>query len=102
MKKLKYPEYINGIKQVQNPVHRFIIRIWYSEPFRFLIMFGIPYVPLFIYLAMKCNWNDHLAEAVTMGSYVLGWILGLSINDWSNLRKIGLTEYHNKIKENNK
>jgi len=96
---MKYPEYINGIKQVQNPVHRFVIKTWYSEWFRLLIVLGVPYVPMLTYFSCKYNWGADLSKTVVLGSYILGWIFGLSINDWSNLRRIGLTEYHRKIKE---
>ena len=96
---MKYPEYINGVKQVQNPIYRLIIRVWYSEWFRGCILFGIPHVPVLIYLACKYNWNSDLGEAIVLGSYLMFFALGLAINDWSNLRRIGLTEYHEKIQE---
>lgn len=37
-RKPRYPEYINGIKQVQCPFKRFCIKIWYSNWFRLIFI----------------------------------------------------------------
>ena len=44
--KTKYPEYINGVKQIQNPMHRLFVRVWYSDWFRFFFILFY-FTPLF-------------------------------------------------------
>ena len=97
-KKLKYPEYINGVKQVQNPIHRLFIRIWYSNWFRFgflLFPWWLFALIIFITIKFELQYDGQLAAIVCM----IPFYLGLIFNDYSNLRRIGLDEYHRPLKE---
>ena len=98
-KKLHYPEYINGVKQIQNPIARFFIKLWYSFWYR-AIFIAFPtwsiIFALISLLAYKIGFIKQLDfMPVLMGTiYGFNFWLGLLFNDYSNLRKIGLDEYH--------
>ena len=99
MKQLKYPEYINGIKQEQNPFKRFCIKIWYSDWFRaFFIMFPVWLYALLIILMINFPEQDDLCRTLVIGVYLGLLIAALAKNDWSELRRIGLDEYHQPLK----
>ena len=106
-KKLHYPEYINGIKQIQNPIARFFIKLWYSFWYRVIfiafptwsIIFAL--ISLLVYKIGFIKQLDFMP--VLMGTiYGLNFWLGLLFNDYSNLRKIGLDEYHQPLSEDKK
>lgn len=61
----------------------FII-IFYNDFFRLFVVLGIPS----ILLGIVCNSGD-----IALYSYGLLWIVFLTFNDYSNLRKIGKNEY---------
>ena len=103
MKKLRYPEYINGVKQVQCPFKRLCIRIWYSELFRALFSIcPIWLIVLMIILLINFPTAGELIKNITIAVYFILLALALAKNDWSELRKIGLDEYHQSIIKNNK
>lgn len=98
MKKLKYPEYINGVKQVQNPIKRLFIKLFYSDWFR-LFFIIIPFW-VFVPLALTAIYLPEYVEIVRLFiniTYIVLLIIGLTFNDYSNLRRIGLDEYHNPL-----
>lgn len=97
-KKFRYPEYINGIKQVQCPFRRFCIKIWYSDWFR--LLFIICPIWLFALMIVLFVCFPDAAGFIRDGciaSYIVLFIAGLSWNDYSNLRRIGLDEYHQPL-----
>lgn len=97
--KTKYPEYINGVKQVQNPLHRLFIRVWYSDWFRLIfILIPIWLIPVSIIMIL-CNVDPDICTGICIVLYITVFMLGLTFNDYSNLRRIGLDEYHRKIEE---
>jgi len=97
---MKYPEYINGIKQEQNSIKRFFIKLWYSDWFRVcFIIVGIWWqIPLLLYLSSKLNLSEKCMETVSIALYLGLLFLGMVFNNYSNLRRIGLNEYHRKLK----
>ena len=91
MKKLKYPEYINGVKQVQNPIFRFFIKLWYSCWFR--LTFIICPIWLFILMIVLMSIFPEYSETVRFVSlfcYITLFLLGNSRPNYTNLNKVGL------------
>lgn len=99
--KHKYPEYINGVKQAQNPICRFFIKLWYSDWFRVLfVIFPIWLFALMTFCVINFPFfRQDKAEFIFIGIYAVIFCLALNFNDYSNLRKIGLDEYHCPLKE---
>lgn len=99
-KKLRYPEYIDGIKQVQCPFKRFCIKLWYSDWFR--LTFIICPIWLFVLMIILFTQFPDLIDFIRTGciaSYIICLIAGLFWNDYSELRRIGLDEYHQPLKQ---
>lgn len=96
---MKYPEYIDGIKQVQNPIHRLFIKTWYSDWFRlWFLAFPWWWIIILVYISCKFNLDDKQGKIMALLS-TLPFFIGLAFNDYSNLRRIGLNEDHIEIKE---
>lgn len=97
--KTKYPEYINGVKQIQNPLHRLFVRVWYSDWFRFyfvlLPLWMIPFALALIALGV----DGEIVRNVCVLLYFALFGAALTFNDYTNLHRIGLDVYHNKIEE---
>lgn len=97
MLKTKYPEYINGVKQIQNPLHRLFVRVWYSDWFRFFfVMLPIWWLPVVAILS-SFDVDQKLIILIFVSGYLLMATAAMEYNDYSNLRRIGLDENHNKI-----
>jgi hypothetical protein len=95
--KTKYPEYINGVKQIQNPLHRLFVRVWYSDWFRFFFIL-LPLWWIFIVVILASFDVDRdLIVLLSVSEYLLMATAAIEYNDYSNLRRIGLDENHNKI-----
>ena len=99
-KKLRYPEYINGIKQEQNPIKRFMIRVWYADWFR--VTFVI--CPIWLLVCMVIfMWIFPLAvefiRVATIAVYGMLFIIALIFNDYEQLNKIGLDTDHQPLIE---
>jgi len=92
---MKYPLEIDGIKQEQNPLKRALIWIWYNDWFRlFFILLPtwiLPTIPILIWLRIEIT--QWLLPSMYIGMFVIACIF----NNYSNLRKIGMDEYRNKI-----
>lgn len=102
-KKLRYPEYIDGIKQVQCPFKRLCIRIWYSDWFRFVfVLCPIWLMALMIALMICFPSAAELIRCVSIGAYIVLFMAALAKNDYSELRKIGLDEYHQPLRSADK
>lgn len=100
-KKLRYPEYINGVKQIQNPFKRVCIKIWYSEWFRFaFILCPLWLVVSVLILMLVFPTASEFIRTVFFIVYSSLLAAGIIKNDWSELRKIGLDEYHRPLKQN--
>lgn len=100
MKKLKYPEYINGVKQVQNPVSRFFIKLWYSNWFRYT--FIICPLWLFVTMAILMYCFPETSEIVRYAGifcFVTLYFIELKFDDYTNLNRIGLDTFHRPLKE---
>lgn len=100
MSKSKYPKYINGIKQVQNPIARFCIKLWYSDWFRCIFII----CPIWLFTLMvvfMCIFPDasEFIRYACIFCYLILFITGLICNDYSNLNKIGLDVYHKPLKD---
>lgn len=101
-KKLRYPKYINGIKQIQCPFKRMCMRIWYSEWFRIaFILCPIWLIVLMIMLMISFPSVSELIRYLCLTLYVVLFTTALAKNDWSELRRIGLDEYHRPLKPTN-
>ena len=95
--KTKYPEYINGIKQIQNPIHRLAVRVWYSDLFRyFFVMLPLWWFPV-VAILVNYDVDQKFVIALFVSEYLLVATAAMAFNDYSNLRRIGLDEYHQKI-----
>ena len=95
--KTKYPEYINNIKQIQNPLHRLVVRVWYSDWFRFLfVMLPLWWIPV-VAILVSFDVDQQIIVALFASEYLLVATAAIAFNDYSNLRRIGLDEDHNKI-----
>lgn len=80
-----------------NKFKRAWIWVWYSETTRILVLTGLP--ALLITMAMGATFGSGEYLRVIAGfsyAFLFGW--GVIDNDFSNLRRIGLDEYRNKIK----
>lgn len=101
-KKLRYPEYINGIKQEQNPIKRLWISIWYSGWFRcFFVICPVWLLCLLVFYIIKF---PQYPEMVCLGATLLyGSVFTIALfdNDFSKLNRIGLDENHKPLKVNN-
>lgn len=99
-KKVYYPEYIDGIKQVQCPFKRRCIKLWYSDWFRLVfiicpIWLFVLMIGLFVYFPNSID----LIRSCCIFIYTIFLVTGLIWNDYSNLRRIGLDEYHQPLKQ---
>ena len=98
--KTKYPEYINGVKQIQNPLHRLAVRVWYSDWFRmYFVIVPLWMIPLALLLVMAGVGAD-ACRTICLVLYFALLSAALVFNDYSNLNRIGLDIYHNELEEN--
>lgn len=98
MKKLKYPEYINGVKQVQNPIARFFIKLWYSEWFRCsFIICPVWLFALMVLLMARFPEYSEIFRYSCIGIYMILFTTALIKNDFTNLNRIGLNVYHEPL-----
>ena len=75
------------------------IWIWYNDKTRFCCIIGLPVIPVVILIAAIFGNGEYL-RAVAMILYGILFCWMLIDNDYSNLIKIGLDEYRNKISRN--
>jgi predicted CDP-diglyceride synthetase/phosphatidate cytidylyltransferase len=95
---MRYPKYINGIKQVQCPFKRFFIKLWYSDWFRlFFIICPVWLFVVFTALMACFPGSADIVRTSVIVAYLVLFCVGLICNDYSNLRRIGLNEYHEKL-----
>lgn len=98
MKKLKYPEYINGVKQIQNPIFRFFIKLWYSAWFR--VTFILCPIWLFVLMIILFTIFPKYSDAIRyigIFCFMLLHILGNVRVNYTNLNKIGLDVDHQPL-----
>lgn len=89
----KYPDYINGIKQEQRPLHRLFIRYWYNDIFRL----GVFVFPLWLLVlgAVLISLGAHESPIMLPAFgvlYAAAFAAMCKWNDFSNLRRIGRDE----------
>ena len=99
-RKLKYPEYINGIRQEQNPIKRFLIRLWYSDWFRLFFII----CPVWLFALTVILWIifHGYGGPIRFGlgvTYIVVFSAGLFFNDYEQLNRIGLDVYHKPLSE---
>ena len=95
--KTRYPEYINGVKQIQNPLHRLAVRVWYSDLFRmYFVLLPLWLIPVAL-LLLRAGVGADACRTICVVLYPVLCGAALTFNDYSNLRRIGLNEYHKKI-----
>lgn len=97
---LRHPEYINGVKQVQNPVHRIAISIWYSDWFRCWFLM-IPWWELAIVLLLRVKFKVPITDdwrGVIAALCLTPFWIGIIFNDYTNLYRIGLDTNHKPLK----
>lgn len=98
MKKHRYPEYINGIKQIQNPIYRLFIQIWYSDWFRMLFILAAWWlIAVCVAIFIKVSLSTVVICVISILLYLILLVLAIKFNNYSNLRRIGLDEKHNKL-----
>jgi len=74
------------------------IWLWYNDITRIFFMSGIPLIPI-VYLAFILGFPvDHL-RMLAMTVYAIFMILMIIFNDYSNLRRIGMNEHREKLKD---
>jgi len=83
-------------KTETNKFKRAWILLWYNDITRFSILLGIPVIPILIFCYLLFGSGEYL-RSVAMISYIAFFIWAMIDNDYSNLRKIGLDEYRNKL-----
>jgi hypothetical protein len=74
------------------------IWIWYNDITRLSFMAGIPLIPI-VYLAFIFGFPPEHLKKLAMGIYALFMIWMFADNDYSNLRRIGMNEYREKLKD---
>ena len=95
--KTRYPEYINGVKQIQNPLYRLAVRVWYSDWFRmYFILMPLWMMPFGITLATLGVSVDFVRN-ICIILYLVLCGAALAFNDYTNLYRIGLDTDHTKI-----
>ncbi len=84
------------MKEETNKLKRKWIWIWYNDTTRLLTMLGIPTLLLAFVCASLFGVGEYIS-GVCATHYVamFGWML--IDNDYSNLRRIGMNEYREKI-----
>lgn len=92
-------EYAQEVIQEQNKLKRLWIWIWYNDWFRTIfillgIWWAIPLIILLRYLGL----SEDISKNIVCLLYVMLIGLAMIYNDYSNLRRIGLNEYREKIK----
>ena len=76
------------------------IKLWYYDWFRIVfILFGIWWqYPLAMLISELCGLTLAIQNNIAVGLYSGLFFLAMTCNNYSNLRKIGLDEYHRKLK----
>ena len=79
-----------------NKLKRAWIWLWYNDVTRFAVLLGLPIIPVILLVAYFFGVGEYL-RTVAMFAYMFtfGWMI--IDNDYSNLRRIGMTEYRKKI-----
>ena len=79
-----------------NKLKRAWIWLWYNDVTRFAVQLGLPIIPVILLVAYFFGVGEYL-RTVAMFAYMFtfGWMI--IDNDYSNLRRIGMTEYRKKI-----
>lgn len=91
-------DYIDGIKQEQNKLKRLSIWIWYNDWFRgIFILCGIWWIIPIMILLHHLGLKEDLVSNLGCLIYIILFGLAFIFNDYSNLRRIGLDEYRNRL-----
>jgi len=77
---------------------RFFIKSWYNDTIRISTLLGFPLIPIILVIGFSFGFGEYL-RFVAMVIYVTLVVLMFIFNDYSNLRNIGLDEYHNKLED---
>lgn len=79
-----------------NRFKRAWIWFWFNDVTRVCCLLGLPLIPLVTILGGVFGWGEYLRD-VSIFAYSLLLIWMFIDNDYSNLRRIGMTEYRKKI-----
>lgn len=83
-------------KQETNKFKRLWIWLWYNDITRLSIMIGLPLIPMAIICIFLFGGGEYLRYLLlTMYTFLICWML--IDNDYSNLRRIGMNEYRERI-----
>jgi len=94
------PRYIDGIKQEQNRFKRAFIWVWYSSLFRMLCLsIALPFMILLSVFLRRIGLDIDAATYIAYSAYITLIFMFLIFRDYSNLRRIGLDEYRNRLKD---
>ena len=85
------------MEQETNKFTRAWIWLWYNDVIRISTFVGVPVVPTFM-LSYIVTGNYQVSKTIAIIVYVALIILMMIFNDYSNLRRIGMDEYRNKLK----
>jgi hypothetical protein len=91
--------YGNELVPETNKFKRAWIWLWYNDVFR---IFGVVlggHLLISIPLLKILGVNGHFIKDFALYSYVAILMLAFMLNDYSNLRRIGLDEYRRPLKE---
>jgi len=86
------------VLQEENKIKRFWIWLWYNDIFRIFFVLIPSY---FIILVPFCCYffGENTSKAILPFVYLFVFAYAMINNDYSNLRRIGMNEYREKIKE---
>jgi len=72
------------------------IWFWYNDVTRGLMLMGIHLIPIATFMVWA-GVDGEIIKNTLIGVYLVGIVWGIVDNDYSNLRKIGMDEYRNKL-----
>ena len=87
---------MRSVEQEKNKLKITWIWLWYNDVTRILVIFGFPSIIAVAIGRLLSVDADHL-QKIALAVYVFVFFWASVDNDYSNLRRIGLNEYRNKI-----
>ena len=80
-----------------NKFKRAWIWFWYNDVTRWGTVLGIPSIFMVVVVYGLFGWGEYLL-CIAVISYIIFLAWAIIDNNYSNLRRIGMDEYRNKIK----
>lgn len=79
-----------------HPLHKAWIWLWYNDITRLMVLIGVPVIPVLVLSYYVFGPGEYL-RLLAGASYIVFFCWAMLDNDYSNLRRIGLDEFRNKI-----